>query len=103
MSYYANSEERARLIAGLRELADFLDDDLQIPAPRYTDLLAFPTGSDAEIFAEIDAIAERIGTIASDADSPSGHYSAVRRFGPVQYRAVAIPLAAHGDEHGKAE
>ena len=42
MSYYANSEERAELIAGLRELADFLDQDPQVPAPRFTDLLVFP-------------------------------------------------------------
>ena len=43
------------------------------------------------MFAEIDAIAQQIGTTASDADSPAGHYSAVRHFGPVHYRAVAIP------------
>jgi len=95
MSYHANSEERAALIAGLRDLADFLDQDPQVPAPRFTDLLVFPQdGSDAQMFAEIDAIAEQIGTTASDADSPRGHYSTVRDFGPVQYRAVAIPNSA---------
>ena len=95
MSYYANSEERAGLIAGLRDLADFLDQNPQVPAPRCTDLLVFPpAGSDAEMFAEIDVIAEQIGATASDADSPAGHYSASRDFGPVQYRAVAIPHGA---------
>ena len=95
MSYYANAEERAGLIAGLRELAEYLDQNPDIPAPRSTDLLAFPpAGSDAEMFTEIDAIASRIGATASDADSPSGHYSASRDFGPVQYHAVAIPHAA---------
>ena len=104
MSNYANSDERSGLIAGLRELAEFLDQNPQIPAPRRTDLLVFPSkGSDAEMFAEIDVIAKRIGTTASDADSPAGHYSAVRDFGPVQYRAVAIPNAARGDENRKAE
>jgi hypothetical protein len=104
MSNYANSDERSGLIAGLRELAEFLDQNPQIPAPRRTDLLVFPPkGSDAEMFAEIDVIAKRIGTTASDADSPAGHYSAVRDFGPVQYRAVAIPNAARGDENRKAE
>jgi hypothetical protein len=100
MSYYTNSEERAELIAGLRGLADFLDQNSQIPAPRFADLLVFPpNGSDAEMFAEIDVIAEHIGTTASDADSPAGHYSAVCSFGPVEYRAVAIPQAArHKDE-----
>ena len=33
MSYYANSEQRDRLIAGLRELAEFLDQNPQVPAP----------------------------------------------------------------------
>ena len=95
MSYYADDQERARLIAGLRDLAEFLDQNPQVPAPRYTDLLVFPpSGTDAEMFAEIDVIAEQIGATASDADSPAGHYSASRDFGPVQYRAVAIPHSA---------
>ena len=96
MNYYANDEEQVRLIAGLRDLAEFLDQNPQVPAPRYTDLLVFPpTGPDAEKFAEVDVIARQIGVTASDADSPSaGHYSAVRNFGPVQYRAVAIPRSA---------
>ena len=104
MNHYANSEERAALIAGLRDLADFLDQNPQVPAPRRTDLLVFPPdGTDAEMFAEIDAIAQRIGTTASDTDSPAGHYSAVHCFGPVQYRAVAIPHAVRDDENQKAE
>lgn len=104
MSYYANPEERDRLIAGLRELADFLDSNPQIPAPRRTDLLVFPpTGADAAMFAEVDAIAGRIGTTATNAGSPSGHYSAVRDFGPVRYRAVAIPHAARDDQDREAE
>ena len=95
MNYYANHEERVRLIAGLRDLAEFLDQNPQVPTPRYTDMLLVfpPPGSDAEMFAEVDVIATQIGVTASDADSPAvGHYSAVRDFGPVQYRAVAIPL-----------
>ena len=103
MSYYANSDERETLIAGLRDLADYLDENPQIPAPRSTDLLVFPpAGSDAEMFAAIDAIAERIGAIPSDAGSPAGHYCAVRNFGPVHYRAVAIPQAAR-DQGGEAK
>ena len=103
MSYYADSEERAGLIAGLRELAQYLDQNPDIPAPRSTDLLVFPpAGSDTEMFTEIDAIASRIGATASDADSPAGHYSAARDFGPVQYRAVAIPHAARTTGNRKA-
>jgi hypothetical protein len=101
MSYYANSEQRAELIAGLRDLADFLDQDPQVPAPRFIDLFVFPPpGSDAEMFAEIDVIAALIGTTASDTGSPSGHYSAVLGFGAVQYRAVAIPNSARHQSEG---
>jgi hypothetical protein len=101
MNHYANPEERARIIAGLRDLADFLDRNPQVPAPRFTGLFVFPqAASDAEMFAEIDVIAARIGTTASTADSPAGHYSAVRDFGPVQYRAIAIPHSARHESEG---
>jgi hypothetical protein len=101
MSYHANPEERRLLIAGLRELADFLDQNSQVPAPRQADLLVFPTdGSDAEMFAEVDAIAEQIGVPASDTDSPAGHYRAARDFGPVQYRTIAIPHSARNHNEG---
>ena len=104
MNHYANSEERAAILAGLRDLADFLDQNARVPVPRRADLLVFPPdGTDAEMFAEIDVIAERIGTTASDVGSPAGHYSAVRVFGPVQYRAVAIPETAGDDENRRAE
>jgi hypothetical protein len=103
MNYYGNVGGRLRLIAGLRELADFLNRNPEVPAPWRADLIVFPLeGSDAEMFAEIDAIAEQIGVTASDADSPAGHYSAVRSFGPVHYRAVAIPHAARRGENGEA-
>ncbi len=99
MNYYGNDEERVRLIAGLRDLANFLDQNPDVPVPWRADVLVFPTeASDAEMFAEIDTIAELIGSTASDTDSPRGHYSAVRDFGPVQYRAVAIPHSARKNE-----
>ena len=95
MNHYANDEQRVRLIAGLRDLAVFLEQNPDVPAPSRADLLIFPPeASDAEMFAEIDTIAELIGSTASDTDSPRGHYSAVRDFGPMQYRAVAIPHSA---------
>jgi hypothetical protein len=102
MNYYANDAARVRLIAGLRDLADFLDQNPEVPVPWGTDVLVFPAeASDAEMFAEIDTIAKLIGSTASDADSPRGHYSAVRSFGPVQYRAVAIPHSARDNEGGE--
>ena len=104
MSYYADDQERARLIAGLRDLAEFLDQNPQVPAPRYTDLLVFPSrGTDAEMFAEVDIIAGQIGVTATQNDTPDGHYIASRYFGPVQYRAVAIPHAVRNDRNEEAE
>ena len=103
MNYYANDEQRAQIIAGLRDIAEFLDQNPQVPAPRYADLLVFPpSGSDAEMFAEIDVIAEQIGATAN-AEEPAGHYRAVRYFGPVQYRAVAIPNSARNHKDEEAE
>jgi len=102
MNYYADDKERIRLIAGLRDLADYLEQNLRVPVPPRADVLVFPAeASDAEMFAEIDTIAEMIGSTASDTDSPHGHYSAVRNFGPVQYRAVAIPHSARKSEGGE--
>jgi hypothetical protein len=102
MSKYANSEERGRLIAGLRDLADFLERNPEVPAPWRADVIVFPAdGSDAQMFAEVDVIAEQIGTTASDVGSPRGHYTAARDFGPVQYRAVAIPHSTRDDEKRK--
>lgn len=90
MTYYASIEQRGRLITGLRGLAEFLESTPEAPAPRYADVLIFPPdGTDTQQRAEIDAIATRIGT--QTRETIGGHYIAVRRFGPVEYRAVAIP------------
>jgi hypothetical protein len=42
MIHHPNSAERGRLIAGLRQLADFLDQNLHLPAPRYAEVIVFP-------------------------------------------------------------
>jgi hypothetical protein len=102
MNYHGNDEERVRLIAGLRDLANYLDQNPDVPVPWGADVFVFPAdASDAEMFAEIDTIGELIGSAASDAGSPRGHYSAVRNFGPVQYRAVAIPHSARDNERAQ--
>lgn len=87
---YANATERQALISGLRNLADFLESNPSVPAPNDTYAFVFPPRSmpDSEKRHEIDVIASRIGSGAKDL---YGHYLTVRRFGPVEYRAVAIP------------
>ena len=100
---YANSAERSDLIAGLRALADFLESRLEIPAPRWTEVMVFPPASaDSEKTAEIDAIAALIGAAVDDQTADRGHYTTSRSFGPVQYRAVAIPAGARDDTNEEA-
>jgi hypothetical protein len=75
----------------LRDLADFLEGNPEVPAPRWTDVLVFPLdGTDNEMKAEIDRIAALIAAGVSDQTADGGHYTAARKFGPVQYEAVAI-------------
>jgi hypothetical protein len=88
---YANPIQRQELITGLRALADFLASNPEVPAPPFTDMLVFPPhAEDSQNRREIDIIASRIGS--GTEISPAGrHYMTSRRFGPVEYRAVAIP------------
>lgn len=87
---YANSTERTALISGLRRLADYLESSPEVPAPIYSDMLTFPPNGDwAGMRAEIDAIAARLDVPARL--TGGGHYTASRHFGPVEYRATAIP------------
>ena len=88
---YANPTERQALISGLRELAGFLEDHPEVPAPAYTDVLVFPPhASDTENRSEIDMIASLIGS-GIEISCYRRHYTTSRQFGPVGYRAVAIP------------
>jgi len=87
---YSSTGERARLIAGLRALAEFIESSPDVPAPGRADVMVFPpAGTNAEMCAEIDSIASRIGGQAHW--TGGGHYTVSRWFGPVEYRAVAIP------------
>jgi hypothetical protein len=93
---HANAEERSGLISGLRELADFLEQNPEVPAPRWADLIVFPPAStDQEMKAEINAIAALIGAGVKDDTADDGHYTTARSFGTVQYRAVCIPARWH--------
>jgi hypothetical protein len=87
---HADSTERTALISGLRALADYLESNPEVPAPAYPVVHTFPSADDwARMRAEIDASAARLGVNAHL--TAAGHYVAVRLFGPVEYRAVAIP------------
>jgi hypothetical protein len=90
MSDYANAIGREQFIAGLRALAEYLESQPDVPAPRHgASVLVFPLhGTREEQRAEIDIIAARIN--AEPCEIVSGHYGVSRFFGPVEYRAVAI-------------
>jgi hypothetical protein len=95
---YANPTERQEFTSGLRELADFLENNPEVPAPKYTDVLVFPPhASDAENRSEIDVIASRIGS-GAEISPGHRHYVTSRKFGPVEYRAVAIPSNDAGND-----
>ncbi len=91
---YANAAERRGLIGGLRALADFLEGSPEVPAPIWADVTVFPTGTDAEMRTEIEKTAAFIGAGIDDQSASLRHYTTSRFFGPVQYRAVAIPERA---------
>jgi hypothetical protein len=87
---HADSTVRAAIISGLRELADYLESNPEVPAPAYPVVHTFPPADDwLQMRAEIDATAVRLGVNAHL--TGGGHYVAARFFGPVEYQAVAIP------------
>ena len=54
-------------------------------------MLVFPSVStDGEWRAEIDDIAKLIGSEIHDQTAEYGHYAVERKFGPVEYRALAV-------------
>lgn len=94
---FADSTERAHLIRGFRGLADYLESIPELPAPVYSTVYAFPPrGNWAEMCADIDVIAAYLRV--PPGITVSGHYVAVRAFGPVEYRAVAIPPSSDSQE-----
>lgn len=80
-------DKRSLFIAGLRDLATYLESHPDVPAPFNLDAMVFPDrDSDSAMCAEIDRIAKIIGASVTD----DGHYRTSRSFGPVTYSVVAI-------------
>jgi hypothetical protein len=103
VSYHANVSEGIQLIAGLRILARFLETNADVPAPRWVDVMVFPTGStEHEMRREVDRIAILIGAQVDDQTAVHGHYTTARNFGPVDYRAVFIPADSRKHREEKA-
>jgi hypothetical protein len=87
------TDQRAALVAGLRELADFIEAHPDLPVPEtFTETRVEPHlhGTDEEDRAEVDRIAAIIGAVPET--TRGGHYQVSRKFGGgVTYRAIAIP------------
>lgn len=101
---YANAEERGHLVAGLRDVADFLQHNLDVPTPRSADLTGFPpSGStDQQMRTEVERIAAIIGGQIKDdcsgrrlADGAHGRVDAAIR---CILGAGACAPASHRDE-----
>jgi hypothetical protein len=93
-SHPTHTVDRAHLITGLRQLADYLDTHPAIPVTASGwDLLSFPQrhGDDQAERAEVDRVADLLGREVCDDTTYGGHYVAARTFGPVTYRFVHVP------------
>lgn len=93
---YADST-RENLIAGLRQLADWLTANPEIPVPPHT-------GTQVTYFVRDDTdeigrteVARLAGVAHAQIRDAGGHLEAVRNFGSVQWRAVHIDHQAMDD------
>jgi hypothetical protein len=91
---------RAQTIAGLRALADFLEDNPSIPVRELGAEYTFfaRREDDATERTEVDNIAAALGEIVTDDTEDGGHYSVSKTFGRITYTAVHIPARSR-DAH----
>jgi hypothetical protein len=88
---------RAQTISGLRELADFLEANPSVPVDEHGWSFQPYLGvsenaeTDQSQRAEVDQIAQVLGTPVSDDRARGGHYFASRTFGRITYKALHIP------------
>ncbi|GAB2824531.1 hypothetical protein GCM10027176_31310 [Actinoallomurus bryophytorum] len=91
---------RAQTVAGLRALADFLENNPRVPVRELGgDYTVFARcDDDAAERAEIDNIARLLGETVTDETGHGGHYEVQKTFGRITYSAIHIPArrrAAH--------
>jgi len=103
MSFTTDPGTRQALISGLRELAEFLDSHPAVPVPRYgTEIYLSAASTDDGGCAQVAQFARQLGIPVPEGISYSGHYEAVRSFGPVGYRMLAISTAAMAQHYAWA-
>ncbi|WP_147339677.1 hypothetical protein [Actinomadura spongiicola] len=81
---------RIKVAAGLRELASFIENNLDLPIPSRVEISqpVLGEGDDAER-TEVDRIGRILGEIPSE-EWEGHHYAVTRNFGAVSYTATAI-------------
>jgi hypothetical protein len=94
---------RHQTITGLRALADFLEANPAVPVCEYGQdyNLHVRAETDASAVAEVDRIAALLGSPVRDDTARGGHYSVVKTFGRISYRAVHIPSRAVADHEAR--
>ncbi len=95
-----NPTHRARLVAGLRELADFLESHPGLRCPYSIRAMAITTAEHEEDErAEVDHAGQLLNAPARD----DGHYTVERHFGPaVSYAVIHIPDQWRHEHHQRA-
>lgn len=81
---------RIRVAGGLRDLAAFIETNLDLPVPHRVEIsYAVIEVSDKAAREEVDRIGRILGEIPST-EYEEHHYAVSRRFGPVTFTATAI-------------
>jgi hypothetical protein len=98
-----NPDTRKAYITALRELADYLSANPDLPVPQY--------GSTASVHADsadhggrdqVDRIAAQLGTPVEDTLTSAGYYQVKRDFGPIEYVAYAVSDATKARNQASA-
>ncbi|MFC4535292.1 hypothetical protein [Sphaerisporangium dianthi] len=87
----AHTPDRLAYINGLRDLADFLDTNPDIPTPEgMVTAYCFPHGTDEDIRAQVDQVARLLGSDIDPYEHVLDHYSTRITFGVAEYKAVGL-------------
>lgn len=99
MSFYdATGDDRTAMVKGLRELADFLDGHPDVPVPRRIDVQLSTWGEAmAERMDSVDHFALAAGVRPDWVNDEKTHYTAMRKFGPLEFFCVAIDRSKDGE------